>query len=89
MADRNIDKESISQASKTRNNVKENFAFALILGVVECYYLFKKPVPNFSENKDNCSDFSESFLESTAPKCFEIAQQIESGMWAYFASSLS
>ena len=66
---------SQSQSEKTRQSVRDNFTYALLLGSCEAF---------LSEESENSPKISEA-----EPKCSEIAKTIESAMYIYFDKCIS
>ena len=67
---------SQSQTEKTRQSVRDNFTYALLLGSCEASLT--------QDGGENSPKISEA-----EPKCYEIAKTIESAMFVYFDKSIN
>jgi hypothetical protein len=69
---------SETQQLQTRKNVKENFTYALLLGVAEA--IQDKRTPKLLKEVEGGDWNSDDFWETVRKICHGVASQIESGM---------
>ena len=68
---------------QTRKSAKDNFTYALLLGVAEA------KLKGESIEKFDANPYSTDYWKQATKFCSDISQQIESGMWVCYNSELN